>query len=98
MSGWEAFGLGVFGGFLSEAWVLFQFRHLAFKDWPEKYRRRSYWIPAPIVTLAGGVIAWAGLAGQDVHGFMAIWVGLAAPLIIEKSMGSAPDLTAGGAA
>jgi hypothetical protein len=86
--GWMVFLTGCLGGVLCE---LLHWWNLRTKPQLPAYAKRlRYWVLTVLMVVAGGAVTWLYF-GQKVDGLVAIHVGLATPLLLQKLVGSVPD-------
>jgi len=82
------FAIGVLGGVANEVlhwWGLRENPNL-----PDYARRPFYWIVTLAMTFLGGALAWLQL-GTHADGLITFQIGLAAPMVLEKLIKTAPD-------
>ncbi len=99
MSNTLAISLACVGAFLSEAFTLEVHRRKVWKRWPKAVRSPLYYAFSAIRIFAGGVLAYAHnvTPGVELSAWLALNIGLTAPLIVQqasKSIGAPPPGTA----
>lgn len=83
------FGLGLFGGFAAEVYRWYQIRES--NSLPEYARSPLYWIVSALMILIGGGLAWLWQI-DPAQPFLAVQVGVSAPLIIKAVMSVIPPV------
>jgi hypothetical protein len=87
----ETFGWGVFGGFGTEAAVVFALRHTSSAEAPHWLRSPIYYFIAAIMILIGGGVAIAyARSGTLLSPFLAIQIGASTPLLLRKLRETVP--------
>lgn len=93
LSAGEAFGYAVGGGVALEALGFYKIRKSSFPEWTRTFR---YWFWTIVMILIGGGLAVAYVKSEvALDPILAINIGAAAPVIIERLSAAAPSLSPG---
>lgn len=91
MTGLEAFAWGLLGGVGAELLGWYKLRSIPTSELPVHLRSRLYWIVTSLMAVTGGLIALAYFrSGVGLHAILAINVGAATPLLLERFIGTGP--------
>jgi hypothetical protein len=87
--------LGLLGAGVAEFLAVLPYRKRKLKDWPGWSKRWGYWVFAIVLVPLGGALAYFLTSDRDVSLYLAFHTGLAGPLLLERLIANAPDLSAG---
>lgn len=86
---------GAIGGVVAEFLVLLPYRQIKVADWPNRYRRLTYWAFSPFLIAIGALAAFLLTRGQTDSAYIAVQAGGTAPLVFEKLYAAVPPANVG---
>lgn len=88
--------VGILGGGLAELGSWYALRKDLHQGLPDWSKNPLYWLLTALMVLAGGVLVWLhALAGGSLNPFLALNIGVSAPLILQGLTRQAPQLGPG---
>ena len=95
-SKWSGFLCGFAGGLVAEFLVIYNYRERAFRNWPQHFHSRTFWVIEVLMWVLGGLLVVAYmLSNTPMSVILAVNVGASAPLILYGFTKYSPTMSPG---